>query len=112
MKYAFFALWSIVVWGRSVIFAVVRGEINNEKINTMKRLIKITGITLAAVVLLLMVLPMAFKGKIEGIVKSEGNKMLNAQFDFKSLNISLIRNFPQASVTLKNFWLKALSLLL
>ncbi len=72
----------------------------------MKRLIKITGITLAVVVLLLMVLPLAFKGKIETLVKSEGNKMLNAQFDFKSLNISLIRNFPQASVTLKDFWLK------
>ena len=72
----------------------------------MKKLIKITGITFAVILLLLMLLPMAFKGKIEGIVKSEGNKLLNAQFDFKSLNISLIRNFPQASVSLKNFWLK------
>ena len=72
----------------------------------MKKLIKITGITFAVILLLLMLLPMAFKGKIESIVKSEGNKLLNAQFDFKSLNISLIRNFPQASVSLKNFWLK------
>ena len=32
--------------------------------------------------------------------------MLNAQFDFKNLNISLFRNFPQASVTLEDFWLK------
>ena len=72
----------------------------------MKKLIKITGITFVVILLLLMLLPMAFNGKIEGIVKSEGNKMLNAQFDFKSLNISLIRNFPQASVSLKNFWLK------
>ena len=72
----------------------------------MKKLIKITGITFVVILLLFMLLPMAFKGKIEGIVKSEGNKMLNAQFDFKSLNISLIRNFPQASVSLKNFWLK------
>ena len=32
--------------------------------------------------------------------------MLNAQFDFKKLNISLFRNFPQASVTLEDFWLK------
>ena len=44
--------------------------------------------------------------KIAGIVKTEGNKMLNAQFDFKKLNISLFRNFPQASVTLEDFWLK------
>ena len=46
------------------------------------------------------------QGKIAGIVKTEGNKMLNAQFDFKKLNISLFRNFPQASVTLEDFWLK------
>jgi len=50
--------------------------------------------------------PFAFQGKIADIVKTEGNKMLNAQFDFKNLNISLFRNFPQASVTLEDFWLK------
>ena len=72
----------------------------------MKKLIKILGGTLVALLLLLLVLPVAFKGKIEGIVKSEGNKMLNAQFDFKSLKISLLKNFPQASVSLHDFWLK------
>ena len=72
----------------------------------MKKLIKIVGGTLVVLVLLLMILPMVFKGKIEGIVKSEGNKLLNAQFDFESLDISLLRNFPQASVSLNDFWLK------
>lgn len=72
----------------------------------MKKLIKIVGGTIVVLVLLLMILPMAFKGKIEGIVKSEGNKLLNAQFDFESLDISLLRNFPQASVSLNDFWLK------
>lgn len=72
----------------------------------MKKLVKIFGATLLAIFLLLVLLPIAFKGKIEGIVKSEGNKLLNAQFDFKSLDISLIRNFPQASISLNDFWLK------
>lgn len=72
----------------------------------MKKLLKIVGGTLVVLVLLLLILPMAFKGKIEGIVKSEGNKLLNAQFDFESLDISLLRNFPQASVSLNDFWLK------
>ena len=67
---------------------------------------KIAGITLGVILLLLIVLPFVFQGKIEKIVKSEGNKMLNAQFDFRSLDISLLRNFPSASVTLKDFWLK------
>ena len=71
----------------------------------MKKLVKILGATLLAILLLLILLPMAFKGKIEGIVKSEGNKLLNAQFDFKSLDISLLRNFPNASVSLNDFWL-------
>ena len=72
----------------------------------MKRVVKIIGIVVAAFVVLLMVLPFAFRGKIESVIKSEGNKMLNAQFDFESLDISLIRRFPLASVSLNDFWLK------
>ncbi len=72
----------------------------------MKKTLKIFGFTVAAVVVLLMVLPFAFRGKIEEVIKSEGNKMLNAQFDFGSLDISLLRRFPLASVSLNDFWLK------
>lgn len=72
----------------------------------MKRFVKVLGAVIAVIFLLLLVLPIAFKGKIETIVKQEGNKLLNAQFDFRSLDISLIRHFPQASVSLKDFWLK------
>ena len=74
----------------------------------MKKFVKFFGATLLIVLVLLMLLPIAFKGKIEGIVKSEGNKMLNAQFDFRSLDISLIRNFPHASISLNDFWLKGI----
>lgn len=48
----------------------------------MKKGLKITAITLGALLLLMLILPFAFRGKIESIVKTEGNKMLNAQFDF------------------------------
>lgn len=72
----------------------------------MKRLLKIAVGTIVAILVVLMVLPIAFRGKLEGIVKQEGNKLLNAQFDFAKLDISLIRNFPSASITLKDFWLK------
>ena len=74
----------------------------------MKKLLKISGITIAAIIVLLMVLPLALKGKVETIIKEEGNKMLNAQFDFENLDISLLSQFPQASVTLENFWLKGI----
>ena len=72
----------------------------------MKKGLKIAAITVGVIIILMFLLPFAFQGKIAGIVKTEGNKMLNAQFDFKNLNISLFRNFPQASVTLEDFWLK------
>ena len=74
----------------------------------MKKLLKIAGITIAAIIILLMVLPLALKGKVETIIKQEGNKMLNAQFDFESLDISLLSQFPLASITLENFWLKGI----
>lgn len=72
----------------------------------MKKGLKITAIVIAVILLLMLLLPFAFKGKITGIVKAEGNKMLNAQFDFRSLDISLFRDFPKASITLSDFWLK------
>ena len=72
----------------------------------MKKVLKIAGITLGVLLILILVLPFTFQGKIEKLVKQEGNKMLNAQFDFSALDISLIRNFPSASITLEDFWLK------
>lgn len=72
----------------------------------MKKGLKIATITLGSIILLMLILPFAFRGKITEIVKREGNKMLNAQFDFKRLDISLFKHFPQASVTLEDLWLK------
>ena len=72
----------------------------------MKKLLKITATVVALVLVLLIALPYAFKGKIETIIKEEGNKMLNATFDFENLDISLISQFPSASITLEGFWLK------
>lgn len=74
----------------------------------MKKGLKIAATTLGVLLLLMFILPFAFRGKIESIVKTEGNKMLNAQFDFHSLDISLFRNFPKASVTMNGFWLRGI----
>ena len=72
----------------------------------MKKIASILGIGLGVIVLLLLILPFALKGKVADMVKNEGNKMLNGEFDFETLDISLIRNFPSATVSLENFWLK------
>ncbi len=68
----------------------------------MKKFLKITGITIGVLFLLLLILPFAFQGKIIEIVKREANSMLNAKLDFEKLSLSFIRNFPNASVSLKN----------
>ena len=69
----------------------------------MKKFLKVTAIVIASIIILLLVLPYAFRGKIKEVIISEGNKMLNAQFDFRSVDISLIRNFPKATVSVKDF---------
>ena len=60
----------------------------------------------AVIIALLLALPLFFTDKIEGIIKEEGNKLLNAEFDFKDLDISLLRQFPRVSVSLEGFYLK------
>ncbi len=72
----------------------------------MKKTLKVSAVVLGIIVLLLLLIPYLFRDKVESLVKSEGNKMLNARFDFDKLDISLITNFPKASITLKDFWLK------
>ncbi|MDR1762756.1 MAG: AsmA family protein [Dysgonamonadaceae bacterium] len=71
----------------------------------MKRIIKITGIILLAIILIIAVLPFAFKGKINEIIKSEANKNLNAKVDFSGLGLNFFSNFPNASVSLNDFCL-------
>ena len=71
----------------------------------MKKIAKIIGIALVCIVAAMAIVPMAFKGKIKEIVISEASKLINAEFGFEKLNISLFREFPQASVGIEGFWL-------
>lgn len=75
----------------------------------MKKIAKITGIILACILSLMFILPMAFQGKIKEMVIAEGNKMLNAEFGFDGINISLFRDFPKASVGIEGLWLKGIN---
>ena len=72
----------------------------------MKKLLKVFAAIIVEIMLVLVAVPYLFKDKIEEIIKQEGNKMLYAEFDFGNLDISLIRNFPLASLTLEDFYLK------
>ena len=51
----------------------------------------------------LIILPYAFKDKIMKLAKTQVNTMFNAKVDFDDINLSFIRQFPNASVKLENF---------
>jgi hypothetical protein len=68
----------------------------------MKKVLKITGITLLIIIAILFAIPFVFKGKIIRIVKSEINKNINAKVDFTDIDLSLIRRFPRVAVAIQN----------
>ena len=75
----------------------------------LKKGLKIPGIIFAVVIVLMLLLPFAFKGKIVDVVKKEANKMLNAKLDFEELDLSFFRHFPNASVELNGLSLSMLT---
>jgi hypothetical protein len=67
----------------------------------LKKILKITGISLGVLLVILFVAPFIFKGKIIAIAKEQINKNINAQVDFKDLSLSFFRHFPRVSVALE-----------
>lgn len=68
----------------------------------MKKFFKILGIVLVFLLILIFVLPFAFKGKIIEKVKQEANNSLNAKVDFTDYSLSLFRSFPNFNLGLDN----------
>jgi uncharacterized protein involved in outer membrane biogenesis len=67
----------------------------------MKKALKISGIILGVILLLLIILPFAFKGTIVKKIKEETNKSLNAKIDFNDFGLSLFRSFPNFSMSME-----------
>lgn len=70
----------------------------------MKKALKITAIVVGSLVLILLVLPFAFNGKIAGIVKDQANKNLNATVAFEDAGVSFLRNFPHVTAYLSDIY--------
>jgi hypothetical protein len=66
----------------------------------MKKAIKIISVLLLALILLIILIPFAFKGKIKSIVLKEANKSLNATAGVGKVSISLFKSFPNVYVRL------------
>ena len=67
----------------------------------LKKILKYTGISVLVLFIVALILPFLFKDKIIALVKEEANKSLNAKLDFKDVNLSLIRSFPNFSIALE-----------
>ena len=68
----------------------------------VKKGIIIGASVIAFVFVLLLTTPFLFKDKILKVAKQEINNMMIAEVDFKELNLSFIRNFPNATIELDN----------
>lgn len=67
-----------------------------------KKVLKWVGGVVLGLLLLLMLAPILFKGKIEDLVLKTINDNLNAKVTFEKVDLSLIRNFPKATVIIKD----------
>lgn len=68
----------------------------------MKKGVKITIGVLILLIVILLVLPFAFEGKVSGVIKKQINNALQAKVDFNNMNLSFFRNFPDATASLEN----------
>jgi hypothetical protein len=72
----------------------------------MKKIFKISGIAIAALFVLIMaaaiIIPVAYKDKIKGMVESQINSVVNARVQFADYKLSLFKNFPNVAFSLND----------
>ena len=68
----------------------------------MKLLLKILAGLVIIIFALIIILPIVFKGEIIDLAKKEINKNVNATIDFSDMDVSLIKNFPNFSLTIED----------
>lgn len=68
----------------------------------MKKALKISAYTLLGIIILMVILPFAFKGKIKEQVQKEMNNSLNAKVSFDGVGLSLFSHFPDMTLKIKN----------
>src|SRR5690606_34714647 len=67
-----------------------------------KKVLKIIGFFMLFLLVLLIAVPLFLQGKIEDIIKNKVNNNINATLDFREANLSLIKSFPNAHVSLRD----------
>ena len=76
-----------------------------KKKSFLKKLLIIAGSIFVLFVILLISIPYFFKDDIIALLKNEINDNINAKFDFRDIDVSLIKDFPDFSLTIKDMTL-------
>lgn len=66
----------------------------------MKKILKMAGILLTVIILLMLVIPFLFKGKIKKAVIDVANEKLNATVSIGNFGLNLFSDFPNATLSL------------
>ncbi len=69
----------------------------------IKKILKILGILISILIIALISIPYIFGGTIKDKIRDLANQHVNAKIDFDDVSISLISNFPKASVVIDDF---------
>lgn len=77
------------------------------KISTISKVLKISGISLGSIMLVLLVTPYFFKDSINSGIKKISKSYVKTEVDFKDLDISFFKHFPNLTVTLTNSSVKS-----
>lgn len=77
------------------------------KISALSKILKISGISLGSIVLLLLITPYFFKDSINSGIKEISKSYIKTKVDFKDLDISFFKHFPNLTVTLTNSSVKS-----
>lgn len=66
----------------------------------LKKILKITGITILVLIIGLIAAPYLFKDKIKEMITKSLNESVDAKIAFEDVDLSLLKSFPQANVTI------------
>ncbi len=70
------------------------------------KILKITGLSVAGILLLLFLAPILFPGTIEEKIKNLANQRIAGELNFSKARLSFFTHFPSFTITLYNFTLK------
>lgn len=68
----------------------------------MKKALKIFAIIFGVILLIIIALPFVLKGKVVKIIEDQANAHLNAKLELGGVNLSLIKSFPDLSLSITN----------